>query len=316
MTQPAAVSLVVGAGGLLGRSLVAGLPGPVVPAAVRWNTPEAADDLRRAWAQTSDVADRLGLERQVCWVAGAGVTGTSAADLDAEVSTFETFLNTIDPAPALQRMTVLLASSAGGVYAGAEVRPPYDERTPPAPTSAYGRAKLRTEAVLGTFGARTGHRVVVTRIANLYGPGQNLAKPQGLISHLCRTQLTGTPMPIYVSMDTVRDYLYVTDAAAMIAELLEITRASDTTSTLKVLASGRAVTIAALVAECARVFRRRPRVVPAVSPLAKYQASDLRLRSRHVTQVDRLATTTLGAGIHATYEDLRRRIALEGARAS
>ena len=146
--------------------------------------------------------------------------------------------------------------------------------------------------------------------------GQNLAKPQGLISHLCRTQLTGTPMPIYVSMDTVRDYLYVTDAAAMIAELLEITRASDTTSTLKVLASGRAVTIAALVAECARVFRRRPRVVPAVSPLAKYQASDLRLRSRHVTQVDRLATTTLGAGIHATYEDLRRRIALQGAHAS
>ena len=315
MTERAPVSLVVGAGGLLGQSLVQALPGPVVKARVRWNTEDAVADLARARAEALTLAERTAAGWQVCWVAGAGVTGTSAATLDTEVAVFEEFLAGLAAAPT-DRGTLFLASSAGGVYAGAQARPPYDEFTLPAPTSAYGRAKLRTEEVANAFADRTGHRVVIGRIANLYGPGQNLDKPQGLISHLCRSQLAGTPLPIYVPMDTVRDYLYVADAAAMVEDLLRLTRQDDIDRTVKVLASGRAVTIAALIVDCGRIFRRRPRVVLAVSPLARYQASDLRLRSRCCTQVDRLARTTLSAGIYATYEDLRLRIARYGLHAS
>ncbi len=58
--------------------------------------------------------------------------------------------------------------------------------------------------------------LLVGRLSNLYGPGQDLAKPQGLISQLCRAQLTRRPLSIYVSLDTRRDYLFVDDAAAMV----------------------------------------------------------------------------------------------------
>lgn len=310
MTDPDPVTLVVGAGGLLGRGVLAATPGPRIAARVRWATGAATGDLERAVADLAAAADRADGRWQVCWSAGAGVTATSAAALAAEVAAFETFLARL-AMTMRQPGTVLLASSAGGVYAGRD-DPPYDEMHEPVPTSDYGRAKLRTEQALGDFAATSGHRSIVTRIANLYGPGQNLAKPQGLVSHLCRSQLTGAPLPIYVPMDTVRDYLFVTDAAAMITRLLAIAADGRHDHIVKVLASGRAVTIGALIAECARVFRRRPRVVLAVSPLARYQASDLRLRSRCLPEVDALATTTLGAGIHATYEDLRLRIARYG----
>ena len=107
-----------------------------------------------------------------------------------------------------------LASSAGGVYAGAS-GPPFTEHTEPAPISAYGRAKLRSEEIATEFAVRTSTALLVGRLANLYGPGQNLDKPQGLVSQLCLAQLTRQPLTVYVPLDTMRDYLFVDDAAAM-----------------------------------------------------------------------------------------------------
>ena len=57
-------------------------------------------------------------------------------------------------------------------------------------------------------------RAVLGRLANVYGPGQTLGKPQGLLSQLCLADATGRPLPVFVSMDTIRDYLYAGDAAA------------------------------------------------------------------------------------------------------
>lgn len=44
------------------------------------------------------------------------------------------------------------------------------------------------EQAAADFANATGKPVLVGRIAKLYGPRQNLSKPQGLISHICRTQ--------------------------------------------------------------------------------------------------------------------------------
>ena len=115
---------------------------------------------------------------------------------------------------------LFFASSAGGVYAGA-TGSPFTEETAPVAISPYGHAKLRAEAAVDAFATRTGVPLLVGRLSNLYGPGQDLAKPQGLISQLCRAQLTRQPLSIYVSLDTRRDYLYVDDAAAMVVAGLD-----------------------------------------------------------------------------------------------
>ena len=49
-----------------------------------------------------------------------------------------------------------------------------------------------------------------------------------------------------------------------------------------------------------------PRVVLGTSPIAKYQARDLRLRSTVWRRLDHRALTPLPAGIHATYTGLLR----------
>jgi len=61
---------------------------------------------------------------------------------------------------------------------------------------------------------------LIGRIANLYGPGQNISKPQGIISQICRSYLLGYPLSIYVSLDTLRDYIFAPDCAALVADAL------------------------------------------------------------------------------------------------
>ncbi len=163
------------------------------------------------------------------------------------------------------------------MYAGAS-GPPFTEHTEPAPISAYGRAKLRSEEIATAFAVRTSTALLVGRLANLYGPGQDLDKPQGLISQLCQAQLTRQPLNVYVPLDTMRDYLFVDDAAAMtVAGLGAVTDSGR--RALKVLASERSTTVGAVLGDLHRVTRRRPPVVLGVSPRSRYQVRDIRLRS-------------------------------------
>ena len=136
-----------------------------------------------------------------------------------------------------------------------------------------GRRRSRPSSPYATSTA-----LLVGRLANLYGPGQDLDKPQGLVSQLCRAQLTRQPLTVYVPLDTMRDYLFVDDAAAMaVAGLGAVTPSGR--RALKVLASERSTTVGAVLGDLHRVTRRRPPVVLGVSPRSRRQVRDLRLRS-------------------------------------
>jgi UDP-glucose 4-epimerase len=198
------------------------------------------------------------------------------------------------------------------VYADSQ-GPPFTEATVPRPRTPYGVAKLEMEAAVRTFAADTGTPTVIGRIANLYGPGQNLAKPQGLVSQICRTHLTGHPLLLYVPLDTMRDYLYVRDCAGLVAAALagvraRVARAVEGPVVTKILASGQSTTIGGLLGESTRIFRRRPRVVLASSPAAAGQVHDLRLRSTVWPELDRLTRTALPVGLAATAQDVGRRL--------
>ncbi len=299
---------VVGAGGLLGRGLVRELTSrgaPVVTQQVPWADPDASRRaLRQGFARLREVAGDG--PWRIAWCSGAGVTGTAAAVLHQEVQTFRDFLDHVATFPAPAGSALFLASSAGGVYAGAG-QAPFSERDAASSISPYGTAKLATEQVARDVAGGLGLGVLVGRIANLYGPGQNLAKPQGLVSHICRSHINGQPLSVYVSLDTTRDYLYVDDCAAMIADGLDrLGRERPAAPVTKILASQQGVTIGALLAESRRLFKRAPRVVLGSSPFAKYQVRDLRLRSVVWPELDRRALTPLGVGIKATADDLLR----------
>ena len=314
MSAPRArVSLVVGAGGLLGTALSTALRAHgdhvVAAAPVAWTTRRAGADLRAVVRGLADTVAETQSPWRVAWCAGAGVTGTGEDVLDQEVETLSRFLADLAAEPRLGRGTFFLASSAGALYAGCGREGPFDETVEPRPISAYGHAKLAAERAAGEFAAATGSQVLIGRIANLYGPNQDLAKAQGLISHLCRGYLTRQPVSIYVALDTIRDYLFVDDCAAMVADMLDNSSAyqpDGVAMIVKVLASGQPTTIATLITVCRQVFKRPPRLVLGTSTQARLQVRDLRLRSVCWPELDRRSLTCLPAGIAATVAGMRR----------
>lgn len=302
-------TLVVGAGGLLGSAVVRELSRrdlPVSIAKVEWEG-DSVSDLVGELARFAGEGPW-----RIAWCAGSGVTASTADRFAREEQVFSAF------ADSLARLTraggldaaqgvVFLASSAGALYAGAGPAP-FSEDDEPSPLAPYGFSKLALEARLRRFVEETGIPGVAGRLTNLYGPGQNLRKPQGLVSQLCRAHFTGAPIGIYVPMDTLRDYLFVDDAAALVVELLDRAATALPGLTVKILGSQGSVSVAALLMQAQCVFRRPLRVLHGASSQAAQQARDLRVRSIVWPELDRRTVRTLPAGISATAADIEARL--------
>lgn len=310
MTEPP-LTWVIGAGGLLGSAVVEALGtagvevwAPATP--IRWGEPGTAEQMAATASQFLAAAAAGASGWQVCWCAGAGVTSTGQEALDAEVLVFGSLLSALAEGRTDNRGSVFLASSAGGVYAGS-AGSPRDESTLPVPLAPYGHAKLALERAVSEFNEATGVPVLVGRLSNLYGPGQNLTKPQGLVSHIARAHLLGQPISIYVPLDTMRDYLYVSDAARLVVQgMTRLRTPAEVRSGVvtKVFASHQSVTVGFLVSEFRRVTRRKPRVVYGASSAAAYQARDLRLRSVVWPELDDTPVVPLPVGIAQLLNDM------------
>jgi UDP-glucose 4-epimerase len=321
VTSPAALTWVIGRGGLLGQSVETAIGDAVAPGTsganlwhpiepISWTAPTAgARDLRAHAGQFLRVAGTR--PWSVAWCAGAGVMGTSAKALDLELVALREMLAALAAAPRGREGSFFFASSAGGVYAGVGT-PPYDESSPVRPLAPYGKAKLDAEALVTDWSHETGMPTLIGRISNLYGPGQNLAKAQGLISQIARSHLTGQPLSIYVSLDTLRDYFFAPDCADLIvagmARLVQEQSANSPSVVTKILASQRAITIGAVLGEMRRIFKRSPRIVLGASSVSAVQARDLSLRSRVWPDLDRRSLTPFPVGVATTVADLLRRL--------
>jgi UDP-glucose 4-epimerase len=307
------VSWVVGQG-LLGSAMQRALKGDTEawsPAgAFAWGKPEI---VRRELVESCTAFSRAVGDRswQVAWCAGTGVVGATPEALAMETATLEALLLALERHGPSSPGALFLASSAGGVYAGSDGAP-FDELSMVAPISPYGSAKLEQEQLATEWAARTGVSLLVGRIANLYGPGQDLTKAQGLISHIARSLLRRQPINIYVPLDTQRDYLYSADCGELgAAALCRLRREADTrrapVAVTKVLASQQVVTVGAVLAEFRRLLKRPPRVALGTSPLSRLQVRDLRLRSVVWPELDRRQFTTLPTGMASVVRDLSSR---------
>lgn len=304
--------LIIGVGGLLGSAIARRLR-------IRGHTVHGVTQV--PWADPAAAAAHIATEGQeflrqadspwaVVWCAGSATTVSDERAFEGERHTLALALDALERDAAASHLpgALVFVSSAGGIYAGAS-DPPFTELTPPAPLSGYGRHKLRSEQLVASAASRWKVPVAAARVSNVYGPGQDLAKPQGLITQLCLSALLGEPVRVYVPLDTTRDYLFVDDAAQRLARLTERIHGERNGSVhVKVIHSGVTRSIAALIGECQSLPGLRPLIVQRATPETPLQSRNLRVKSVHWLDLDDDPLTPLAAGIGATAEDVARQL--------
>ncbi|GEM_PF-142860 len=311
---------VLGQGGLLGSSLTRAIPRRISSAAL-WPCKISAF----SWQDPPRLAEQFSIAVQdffkavtpaydswvIYWAAGGGIVDTSEEDLLGETRTWDCFLRILgsyldDHSPHIPGL-IFLASSAGGVYGGSadHILTEDSERKP---ISAYGRFKMGQEDILCQWAIQ--HRDIsflIGRLSNLYGTNQKPSKRQGLISHLCRCSIYRQPAHIYVSLDTIRDYIFADDCAdyivLCISEMMREIQASKAALCLiKIFASGRTYSIAQIVEMISRMAKHHPKVIIVPTLTARRQPKRLRFRSVVLKNIDIPHRTDLLVGINRIYQ--------------
>lgn len=115
----------------------------------------------------------------------------------------------------------LLFLSSGGTVYGNQEHQPISELAPTHPINHYAALKLCIENVMRTFHAQQNADMVIARISNPYGPGQDYHRGVGFIDATLKKSLTGEVMEIWGDGETVRDYVAIEDVCQMLCALLE-----------------------------------------------------------------------------------------------
>ena len=291
-------TLVVGRG-LLGNAVVGALGGSAVPlVGVRWDDERATHELLATAVRHHVRSDATW---SVAWCAGAGVVGTAAEHLRRETGYLQTVLDAMRTAHRPGRF--FLASSAGGVH-GLGTPAYIDESTRCAPISDYGHNKVRQEALAVAWAGVVGHTLLIGRISNLFGPGQALAMPQGLVSLAMARCILRRPIILSVPEETQRDFIFTDDAARRIAAWLQQGTAHQ--PAVKLLVSGRPVTLSKVFRVVHAVTGIEPRLIRRITVTSALQPRYLRFRSVTMPEVDLTPARVLEVGAKQTWDAMLR----------
>lgn len=303
---------IVGGGGLLGSRL-AGAVSRHLPQAYIWQSaprlswtdlPRLAEELEGAVNAFIAAARNQRRGWAVLWCAGKGSVNSPSATLEPEWWVWTRLLELLGRALAQPHGEmpgcIFLASSAGGVYGG-NSEPELSECVEAKAASAYGAHKLRMEEALQSWSlAHADVSVLIGRISTLYGPGQDLQKAQGIISHVSRCLIHRRPVTIYVPLDTRRDYLFVDDCADHVAASLARLISARPQTVLKLFAGERLTSLSQILGVYFRLAKHRTLVVSRQA--AVRQPLTLKFRSEIWRDLDGAHKTDLAAGIHLLHQ--------------
>ena len=115
----------------------------------------------------------------------------------------------------------LIFLSSGGTVYGRQAKMPVPEDAPCQPINHYGTIKHCIESIMRSFRLQQNARMIIARLSNPYGPGQDFRKGVGVIDAVIRNALNRTPMTVWGDGEVIRDYLYIDDACGMLAALAD-----------------------------------------------------------------------------------------------
>lgn len=296
---------VIGAGGLLGSAIHRQVPNPFNPQAIPWHDPDqTVIALTKSLSHFAKMAN--GEPWRIIWAAGRATTAASLEEATQELRIYERFIEALCARPFKGEGSFTLVSSAGGVYAGSE-NPPFTRLTEARPIGIYGNLKLHQEYASRQLNEQ-GVSTTITRVSNLYGPGQNLRKLQGVVSRLCLAAIHKKEVNIFVPLDTLRDYIYVDDAACRILHWSSTQPSNhQPESTVRVVASGQPIGLGKVIKTVQQVLRTRIPVSFGSHQSASDQAVDVRMIPDLDATLAGLPITPFPAGVRRVFEDILRK---------
>lgn len=111
--------------------------------------------------------------------------------------------------------------SSGGTIYGIQNEQPIREDAECKPINHYGSVKLCIESVMRTFNTQTHSNMLIARISNPYGPGQDFHKGVGFVDAAVKKTLSHEPIEIWGDGTVIRDYIYIDDVVEMLYALLD-----------------------------------------------------------------------------------------------
>ena len=307
------VAWVIGSHGLLGSALrrtlqIDGTELFDLTQRFRWGDPAEFSSQIAVAMRGFAARARSARSWEIYWAAGVGTMHSAQTELAAETRALTELLQQIWLATELHSRpgALAFASSAGAIYSGSRDFV-ISERSAPAPTAAYAYEKLAQEALLHAFtGSRPNLAVLAARFSTLYGPGQALSKPQGLLAHIARCVVRSSPVHIYVPLDTIRDYIAAEDAARdMVLALRRAARQEGVTT--QIIASETPTTISEIVSIFRRIARRPPKIITSASAATATYGPRVQFRSVVARQGSRTHRVSLLVGVAQVLEAERAR---------
>ena len=127
----------------------------------------------------------------------------------------------------IAKIRMIFLSSGGTVYGNQSIKPIREDALPK-PINHYGNVKLCIENTIRTFNYQTHTKLLIARISNPYGPGQDFNRGVGFIDVALKKSIRKEKIEIWGDGTNVRDYIYIDDVCQMLIMLLEYEGEFDT----------------------------------------------------------------------------------------
>lgn len=164
---------------------------------------------------TKELLDIAEKADYIVWLVHASVPSTQdeslVDDFSLNVSPIIKFLEKAGNFTNLKKFIYL--SSGGTIYGDIFDFEPIKETHNQKPISNYGLSKSIAEKYIEYITKSKQFETVILRPSNVYGPYQNLVKPQGIIGYALKSIKNNTYLDLYDDGRVIRDFIYVEDLA-------------------------------------------------------------------------------------------------------
>ena len=173
-------------------------------------------------SNTSELINNIGDFENIIWLVHTSVPSNSMLDLSddlfSNLDPLIKFLSRIKDTPNIERFIFL--SSGGTIYGDPKEFKPIVEDHSINPISNYGLTKYTQEKYIHLILKQSNIDTYILRPANVYGPNQNLNKPQGIIGHALKAAINDHPISLFNNGQIIRDFLFADDLSAAIHKCL------------------------------------------------------------------------------------------------